>query len=102
MTEPLLLIAANGHNWITFEDYETPQWCLAIEWLRCEGFFESGVPIIRFDEGILSSYIKQGVTIAAGFDNWSGNYLLAECDKGDQVILKVANHVAANDRRPAV
>lgn len=101
MTEPLLLIAANGHNWITFEDYDTPQWRLATEWLRREGFTESGAPIIGLDEGILPSYVKQGVVIAAGFDNWSGNYLLAECDKGDQVILKVANHVSANDRRTA-
>lgn len=102
MTEPLLLTAANGHNWITFEDYETPQWHQAVEWLLCEGFTESGAPVIGFDEGILPSYVKQGVTIAAGFDNWSGNYLLAQCDKGDQVILKVANIVSANDRRPAV
>lgn len=102
MTTPLLLIAANRHNWIAFEDYETPQWRSAIEWLRREGFTESGAPVIGFDEGILPSYVKQGVAIAAGFDNWSGNYLLAECDRGDQVILKVANHVSANDRRPAV
>jgi hypothetical protein len=101
MTEPLLVTAANGHNWITFEDYETPQWRLAIEWLRREGFTESGAPVIGLDEGILPSYIKQGVAIAAGFDNWSGNHLLAECDIGDQVILKVANYVSANDRRTA-
>jgi hypothetical protein len=99
MTEPLLVTAANGHNWITFEDYDPPQWRLAIEWLRCEGFKESGASVIGLDEGILPSYVKQDVVIAAGFDNWSGNYLLAECDRGDQVILEVANHVSAKDRR---
>ncbi|HVK95971.1 MAG TPA: hypothetical protein VM571_14740 [Noviherbaspirillum sp.] len=99
MTNPLLLTAANGHNWITFEDYDTDQWFLAIDWLRREGFNESGAPVIGVDEGVLPSYVKQGVAIAAGFDNWSGNYLLAECDKGDQVILKVANQVSAIDRR---
>ena len=101
MAKPLLLTAANGHNWITFEDYDTPQWHLAIAWLKREGFNESGAPVIGLDEGILPSYVKEGVAIGAGFDNWSGNYLLAECDKGDQVILKVASHVSANDRRSA-
>jgi len=99
MTEPLLLSAANGRNEITFEAYDTPQWHSAIEWLRREGFTESGVPVVGLDGEILPSYARQGVTIAAGFDIWSGNYLLAECDNGDEVILKVANHVSANDRR---
>lgn len=99
MNEPLLMTAANGHNWITFEAYDTPQWHKAIEWLKREGFAESGAPVLGLDEGILPSYVKQDVAIAAGFDNWSGNYLLAECSKGDQVILSVANYVSANDRR---
>ena len=101
MAEPLLMTAANGHNWITFEDYDTPQWQLAVEWLRIEGFTESGSSVIGLGEGILPSYVKQGIAIAAGFDHWSGNYLLAECDKGDHVILKIANHVSASDRRSA-
>lgn len=101
MTEPLLLTAANGHNLITFEAYDTPQWYMATEWLMQQGFTESGSHVLGLDEGVLPSYVKQGMSIAAGFDNWSGNYLLAECDKGDQVLLKVANRVSANDRRSA-
>lgn len=102
MIEPLLLTAANGHYWITFEVYDTPQWFMAIEWLWREGFIKSGTPVLGLDNGILPSYVKQDVAIAAGFDNWSGNYLLANCDKGDQVILSVADHISANDRRTAV
>ena len=93
MTEPRLSTAANGHWWITFEADDTPQWFMSIEWLGREGFIQSGTPVLGFDEGILPSYVKHGVTIAAGFDNWSGNYLLAECEQGDQVILRVAHHV---------
>lgn len=99
MTQPRLQTAANGHNWITFEAYDTPQWFQAIEWLKREGFTESGTPVIGLDEGVLPSYIKQGVTIAAGFDNWSGNDLLAECNEGDEVLLKVAAYVSARDCR---
>jgi len=101
MAEPLLMTAANGHNEITFEDYETVKWYSAVEWLKHEGFAECGDKVLELDEEILPSFVKQGVTIAAGFDNWSGNYLLAECDMGDEVILKIANYIAAVDRRPA-
>lgn len=101
MNEPLLLTAANGYNWITFEAYDTPHWHKAIEWLIREGFTESGAPVRGLEEGIFPSYVKQGVVIATGFDNWSGNYLLAECAKGGQVILNVATYVLANDRRSA-
>ena len=99
MTVPLLLTASNGRNWLTFEAYDTHQWRKAIEWLRHERFLESGAPVVGADEGILPSFVRQNVTIAAGFDNWSGNYLLAECDEGDRVILDLANYVAAQDRR---
>lgn len=101
MAAPALLIAANGHKWMTFEDYDTPQWRLAIEWLMREGFTEAGKQVVWLDEGILPSYVKQGITIAAGFDNWVGNYLLAECDRGDEVILKLSIHTSSTDRSAA-
>lgn len=101
MTTPLLSTAANGHLWITFEDRDTPQWRSAIAWLRREGFAESGDSVTGLDEGILPSYARQGVAIAVGFDSWSGDYLLAECGEGDEVILQVASHVSADDRRAA-
>ena len=99
MTVPLLTTAANGHSFLTFETYGPPQWHMALEWLKRESFVESGVPVFGLDEGILPSFVRHGVTIAAGFDNWSGNYLLAECDEGDQIILGLANYVSAVDRR---
>ena len=34
MTEPRLSTAANGHWWITFKAYDTPQWFMSIEWLE--------------------------------------------------------------------
>lgn len=99
MSQPLLITAANGHNFLTFEDYDTPQWRLAIKWLKNEGFSESGTPVVGLDEGILPSFVKHELVISAGFDNWSGNYLLAECEMGDHVIASVAHHVSANDHR---
>lgn len=102
MTKALLTTAANGHNFLTFEDYETPQWRLAIEWLKGAGFSESGTSIVTLDEGIFPSFVRNSVTIAAGFDNWSGNYLLANCEIGDQIILALANYVSVDDRRAMI
>ncbi|WP_316674885.1 hypothetical protein [uncultured Tolumonas sp.] len=99
MTTALLTIAANGHNFLTFEDYETNQWRLALEWLKGSGFSESRTSIVTIDEGILPSFVRNSVTIAAGFDNWSGNYLLANCEIGDQIIIALARHVSADDHR---
>jgi hypothetical protein len=102
MTKALLTTAANGHNFLTFEDYETHQWRLALEWLKSAGFSESGTPIVTLDEGILPFFVRNSVTIATGFDNWSGNYLLANCEIGDQIILALANYVSVDDRRAMI
>lgn len=102
MSKPSLITAANGHNFLTFEDCDPSQWRLAIEWLKREGFSESGAPVVGFDEGILPSLVKHEVVIAAGFDHWSGRYLLAKCALGDQVIASLASHVLATDRRASV
>lgn len=99
MTTPLLTLAANGHNWLTFEAYDTAQWFSAVEWLKRHRFAEAGKPVFGGDEAILPSFVREGVCIAAGFDNWSGNYLLAQCHEGDQVILQIASRVSAEDRR---
>ena len=106
METPLLLTAANGHNFLTFEAYDTPQWHAAVEWLTARGFstrpiLVGGTPIIGLDEGILPSYVRGEISIAAGWDNWSGNYLLAENEQADSVLAELASHVAAKDRRSA-
>lgn len=99
MTAPTLITAANGHNWLVFDALNTPEWRVARDWLSREGFIESGAAIRGLDEAILPSLVRRGVALAAGFDNWSGYYLLAECNEGDQVLLQLANHVAAKDCR---
>jgi hypothetical protein len=102
MVTPLLTLAANGHNFLTFEAYETFEWLSAVQWLKKNQFSEAGQPVFGADEAILPSFVRGSISIAAGFDNWSGNYLLAQCDEGDQIILEVAARVSAEDRRARV
>lgn len=95
-----LVIAANGRHWLTFETGDAPEWQQALAWLRRERFIESGAPIIGPEEGLLPSFVRQGVTVAVGFDQWVGPYLLAECEEGDRVIGQLAGFVGADDLRP--
>lgn len=104
METPLLLKAANGRNLLEFEAYDSPQWFLAVDWLTAQGFTRRALltesqQVIGCDEGIMPSFVREGVSLAAGWDNWSGNYLLAECELGDGLLLELARHVAAVDRR---
>ena len=100
MTEPLLTVAANGHLFLTFEEFETPQWQEALAWLANQAFQQTGDTVKGLDEALLPSFVRDTVSIAAGYDNWAGSYLLAECLQGDAVLVDLARHVGAQDRRP--
>ena len=100
MTEPLLTVAANGHLFLTFEEFETPQWQEALTWLANQAFQQTGDTVKGLDEALLPSFVRHSVSIAAGYDNWAGSYLLAECLQGDAVLVDLARHVGAQDRRP--
>ena len=100
MTEPLLTVATNGHLFLTFEKFETSQWKQALTWLAQKNFRKAGDTVNGLDETLLPSFVRDTVSIAAGYDNWSGSYLLAECLQGDAVLVDLARHVGAHDRRP--
>jgi len=59
------------------------------------GFDRDGDPVMGMDEGILPYFIKGEAKIAAGWDNWSGNYLLSESKEGDSVLEYIINAVNA-------
>lgn len=87
MNKPRLHTAANGHAAIDFEDYDSPKWFEAVFLLESEQDFKrAGETVIGMDEGILPSFVKGEISIEAGWDNWSGNYLLSKSHDGDEVI----------------
>ena len=87
MKRPVIYTAANGHLSIDFEDYDSPVWFKAVSILEKDlGFIRQGEVVIGMDEGILPSLVKDDVSISAGWDNWSGNYLLSESREGDELL----------------
>ncbi len=88
--KPLLHTAANGHLMICFEDQASTAWFVAQNYLELNlGFARSGQAIIGAGEGIYPSFSRGQVEISAGWDTWSGDYLLASCWAGDEVLRQV-------------
>jgi len=87
MNKPRLHTAANGHAAIDFEEYDSPEWFEAVFLLESEqGFQRTGEAVMCMDEGIMPSFVKGEISIEAGWNNWSGNYLLSASKGGDEVI----------------
>ena len=84
---PSLYIAANGHVVLEFGDYDSlayQQMCAKLE--NELGFSRHGPTVAGFDEGVCPSFLRAELEISAGWDNWSGSYLLANSDAGDAVL----------------
>ena len=99
MESPLLSIAANGRYFLTFEDSEDAIWELALNWLASQGFLTEGEAFDGLGQVVYPSFVKGDLEISAGWDNWSGNNLLAETPETDHVLLEMSNLVQAIDRR---
>ncbi len=88
-------IAANGHASIDFDEYDSPAWFKAVSILEEEmGFMREGEAVAGMDEGIMPSFVKNDISISAGWDNWSGNYLLSESNEADKVLTKLISQLS--------
>ncbi|KPH91300.1 hypothetical protein AMS58_21080 [Pseudoalteromonas porphyrae] len=87
--------AANGHASIDFDEYDSPAWFKIVSILEDEmGFIREGDAAMGMDEGIMPSFVKNDITISAGWDNWSGNYLLSESKEADEVLAKLISQLS--------
>jgi hypothetical protein len=50
------------------------------------GFQRVGAAVVGLDEKIYPSFKRSDLTIATGWDIWSGHYLLSECATGDEFL----------------
>lgn len=84
--------AANGHLVIAFGDVDDSTWSDFAKRLESEfGFTRVGSALLGMDEKIHQSFYKPDVTLAAGWDIWSGHYLLSESNEGDTFIRELAD-----------
>ena len=87
--------AANGRLTLEFTQPEGPQWRLTVRILQRElGFERDGETISGLDEGLLPAFVNDEIRLHAGWDHWSGTYLLSQCSGGDEVLSALANRLA--------
>lgn len=79
--------AANGHLSLEFSTYGSTLWHAVSDYLESDlGFARSGRVVAGFDEGIHQTFERENISIYAGWDNWSGDYLLANSQAGDEML----------------
>ena len=85
--------AANSYLSLEFGDDESMLWKEISHHLQAElGFDRVGDGVIGCDEGIRQSFERDGLIISAGWDNWSGDYLLSESSLGDKLLQSLFSH----------
>lgn len=82
-----LTVSWSGHLAIEFGDLSDADWQalrhrIVDEW----GFQYVGAMVIGLDEHIFPSFERTDLTLCTGWDIWSGHYLLARCETGDECL----------------
>ena len=91
---PTLDTATNGHLLLSFNELSDSFWLsLAENLTRLHGFKRVGSPVIGVSEQIHQSFQCAEFNLAAGWDNWSGHYLLSESVAGDAFLQKLFNQL---------
>jgi hypothetical protein len=90
--------AANGHLALEFDDSPDTLWEAALERLSAEAFRETGEPVLGPGQSIFPSYVRWSVLLLSGWDEWSGNYLLATCEDGDTFLEQLHARLAEGYR----
>src|SRR3990167_213269 len=95
---PTLDTAANGHLTLSFNELSDACWLLLAENLiKLRGFKRLGSPVISIDEKIHQNFQCAEFSLAAGWDNWSGHYLLSNSVVGDVFLQKLFDQLLTGD-----
>jgi len=79
--------AANDHLTLEFGDASDAHWQAVVQKLENQfGLTRTGNHIHGGDSTIYQNFTCDQFTLAAGWDTWSGNYLLANSTAGDDFL----------------
>jgi len=86
--------SSNDHLTINFGDLPDSDWeALENKLIEVWGFQRVGSVVTGLDEIIYPSFQHSDLTVATGWDIWSGNYLLAACAVGDEFLRTLFNEL---------
>ena len=93
---PSLRKAANGYLTLDFNDAPETCWRTILNRLENElGFVRDGEALCGVDEAIFPNFVSSGCIIKAGYDNWSGSYLLSQSAEGDALLQRLFSELHA-------
>ncbi|WP_111448924.1 MULTISPECIES: hypothetical protein [unclassified Pseudomonas] len=93
---PTLHKAANGHLALDFNELSDACWLsIAEDLTKLRGFKRVGSSVIGISEQIHQNFQCAEFNLAAGWDNWSGHYLLSDSVAGDVFLQKLFDQVRA-------
>jgi hypothetical protein len=79
-----LSLAANGHLQLTMSPLSAA--CLRWKLSLIHGFRREGRPAHGLDETIYPDFVRGDLRLMAGWDIWSGYYLLSSSEAGDELL----------------
>ena len=92
---PSLHRAASGYLTLNFND-GLDAWLGVVRRLEnVLGFVREGSTHQGFDEAIFPNFVSANCILEAGYDNWSGNYLLSQSAEGDKLLQEIFNVIHA-------
>lgn len=93
--KPNLHTAANGHLTIDLNSLPESYWeSLSQRLVSTYRFKRVGSVVIGAGEQIHQSFQRPEFTLAAGWDNWSGHYLLSDSTEGDDFLQKLFSQIS--------
>ncbi len=100
-TQLVLFKSANGHFSMECGDAPDSYWQTIVETLeQQECFTRSGNAVLGAGEMIHQDFVSKNFSLSAGWDNWSGHYLLANCSAGDTFLQQLYEHLAGGQASP--
>ncbi|GJJ05242.1 hypothetical protein RugamoR64_57800 [Duganella rhizosphaerae] len=88
--KPDLHTAPNGFLSLDFCDYDSPLATSISDFLETDwGFRRDGPTVFGMDEGVSPNFVRGEIVLAAGWDNWSGQYLLSNSREGDEILRQI-------------
>ncbi|WP_226705218.1 hypothetical protein [Microbulbifer elongatus] len=91
---------SNGH--LSYEIYDAKSEFVPVlgELLQREfGYSPVGMPAIGLSE-VVAEVELNGTKLGLGWDNWSGEYVMAFCEEGDLLIKTIANYLSDELEKP--
>lgn len=89
--------AANGRLMLENMQLSERDWQAVAALLERRGFSRTGKTVNGADTVIYQDFVRDAITLAAGWDTWTGHYLLAGNAEGDRFLLELHQQIAQAD-----